>query len=74
MSGNSTTIQPQTLGQIARSLGERYDRLEYVVQSRGIPEAGRINNWRLFDARAVSEIRSALDHINSRRRKVAVTT
>jgi hypothetical protein len=58
----STTAQVQSIGDVARHLGQPLHVVNYIIMSRGIQSVGRAGRVRLFDDEAVERIRVELQH------------
>jgi hypothetical protein len=56
-----------TVGEIARRLGVRLHRVEYVIRSRDIRPVGRAGNLRIFSDADVEYIRGELRRIDGER-------
>ena len=61
------TVAMLTVGEIARQLGVKIHKVEYVVASRNIEPAGRAGNLRVFTEADVKHIQSELTRIEEDR-------
>ncbi len=55
-----------TISQVAKRLGVASHRVDYLVSSRAIKEAGRVGNYRVYGEQEVELIKAALADSDSR--------